>query len=212
VPGDRKLDEAKVKYLTGMGKLQGRPLFKNLFEFDPAFKLFVDSNRLPTVAGDENAVWNRIRVLPFNATIADDEKDKDLGEKLRAETPGILAWAVRGCMEWLEKGLGEPEAVKEATKVYRSETDTVSRFLAESCEFEASYSEKTGDLYTAYTTWCSDLGEEPESKKALTKYLGRNGTLLPTKVSGERGWKGIRLKGIRLNREHRKPHALKPAA
>src|SRR5262249_11773984 len=105
VPEGRSLDESKVKYMTGMGTMQGRFLFKELFEFQPSYKLLIDTNRMPRVPGNEKAVWNRIRVIPLNATITEAEKDKNLLAKLQAEAAGILNWAVQGCLDWQKNGL-----------------------------------------------------------------------------------------------------------
>src|SRR5262249_9456043 len=77
--------------------------------------------------------WRRIKLVPFTVTIPEQEKDKDLGEKLKAERPGILAWAVRGCLDWQRDGLDEPEEVREATAAYRAEQDHVQNFLDECC-------------------------------------------------------------------------------
>jgi putative DNA primase/helicase len=194
VPEGRSLDESKIKYMTGMGTIQARFLYGELFEFQPSFKLFIDSNRKPKVAGDEKAVWNRIRVIPFNATIPESEKDKNLLEKLKSEAEGILAWAVRGCHDWKVNGLPEPAVVKNASQEYREEMDTVSRFLPECCDLGQDFSERSGDLYTAYSMWCSREGEQPESKLTFGKYLGRRSDFQPQKIGGERGWQGIKLK------------------
>lgn len=201
IPERRSLDEAKVKYMTGMGKMQGRFLFKNLFEFQPAYKLFLDTNRAPNIAADEKAVWNRIRVIPFTATFSDAQKDKDLPEKLKGEAEGILAWAVQGCLDWQAHGLQEPACVQQASIEYRSEMDTVTRFVSECCEIGPEYSVQTGNLYSAYVGWCRGEGESPVSKVPFGKLLGQRSGLSDKKVAGQRGWIGIKLK----------PHSMKVA-
>jgi len=205
VPEGRSLDESKVKYMTGMGTIQARYLYHELFEFKPTFKLLIDTNRLPRVAGDEKAVWNRVHVIPFNVTIADSEKDKNLLARLQAEAPGILNWAVRGCLDWRGNALRVPDAVQKASQGYREEADTVARFLAECCEIRKGF-EKTADLYSAYIKWCSEEGERPEEKVRLAKVLASRGDLQQQKVKGDRGWLGIKL-----NEGYHTPNALRGA-
>jgi putative DNA primase/helicase len=110
-PAGRAFNDSLMKYLTGTGTLQARLLYKEFFDFTPNFKLFIDANRKPKVAGDDKAMWNRIRLIPFDAVITDAEKDKDLIDKLKAEASGILAWMVRGCLAWQKEGLRPPECV-----------------------------------------------------------------------------------------------------
>jgi putative DNA primase/helicase len=74
-------------------------LYEEAFEFTPQFKIFLGTNHLPKITMDP-AVWERVRKIPFAVQIPKAERDKRLDERLRAELPGILAWAVRGCLEW----------------------------------------------------------------------------------------------------------------
>src|SRR5262249_35064790 len=120
----RRLAESKLKQLTGMGTLQARFLHGEYFEFDPTFKIFIDGNHKPEIRGTENAIWNRTKLIPFSVSIPENEIDKTLLDKLKNEAPGILAWAVRGCLDWQQQGnLGEPDSVRKATSSYRDEMD-----------------------------------------------------------------------------------------
>jgi putative DNA primase/helicase len=105
---------------------------QNFFEFTPAFKLWFVSNDMPRVRGTDTAFWRRVRVVPFEVKIPDSEKDLELPAKLRVEFPGILAWAVRGCMEWQAGGLIEPQSVKQASGRWLGAADHLKRFVAES--------------------------------------------------------------------------------
>jgi putative DNA primase/helicase len=114
----QRLAQGRLKYLTGMNKIQARFLHREYFEFLPTYKIFFDANHQPHASASDTAVWNRIKLIPFEVSIPDAEKDRRLGEKLRAELPGILAWAVRGCVEWQKDGLQEPDVVKNATQAF----------------------------------------------------------------------------------------------
>ncbi len=189
----KALAEAKLKLITGMGKLTARYLFQEYFEFDPTFKLFIDSNHKPEVRGTDNAIWNRLKLIPFNVSIPKAEQDKHLLEKLRTEAPGILAWAVRGCLEWQRNGLGEPSCVEAASKAYREEMDTVAEFVESECVLEAGLHATSDAIHSAYFLWCQEAGAEPLGKKVVGTRLHEMG-LESGKVGGQRAWKGIGLK------------------
>jgi putative DNA primase/helicase len=183
-----KLNEAKVKHLTGMGRLQGRHIYGSPFQFDPQFKLFIDANHKPVIRGTDNAIWNRIHLIPFEISIPKAEQDRNLGKKLRVELPGILAWAVQGCLAWQKEGLGAPTAVTDASTQYRSEMDVVAQFIADECVVEPGTSVPAGDLYKAYKSWSKERGDEPFSE---TKFGSRVTQL---------GYEGARANGARIRR------------
>lgn len=196
-PAGRGLDEAKVKYLTGGGNVQARPLYGEYFEFDPTFKIFIDSNYKPSINADDGAMWNRIKLLPFTEVIPVTEIDKNLRHKLQMEAAGILAWAVQGCLDWQSTGLHEPDVVRQATSDYQRDcvplSDSVQNFILSSCERGFEFVESTGDLYNAYAAWCYTNGQTALGKEVFGKRLKDQPGLSPSKKQGDRGWKGIRL-------------------
>ena len=103
----RQIDEARVKMLTGGDPITARHLYQGFFTFQPTCKLWFVANDLPGVRGTAEAFWRRVHVIPFEVIIPKDERDEGLIEKLKAEAPGILAWAVRGCLAW-QRGGPEP--------------------------------------------------------------------------------------------------------
>src|SRR5262249_20330978 len=123
---------------------------QDFFEVPPTWKLFLAANHKPVVRGTDLAAWRRIKLLPFTVTIPDEERDKHLVEKLKAERPGILAWSVAGCLNWQREGLGEPEEVKAATDQYRTEQDGVAGFIAACCHVHRDAKIRTTALYEAY--------------------------------------------------------------
>ncbi|MBV9452643.1 MAG: hypothetical protein JOZ19_00760 [Rubrobacter sp.] len=90
--------------------------------------MWLATNHKPEIRGTDPAIWDRIRLVPFDVRIPSGEVDRELPEKLKAELPGILAWAVRGCLDWQKNGLGEPEEVRAATEAYRAEMDVLVAF------------------------------------------------------------------------------------
>jgi putative DNA primase/helicase len=173
----RRLDESKVKDLTGGDTLVARFMREEFFEFRPVFKLWMYGNHKPNICGDDNGIWRRIRLIPFKATISDAEKDPALFEKLKAELPGILAWAVRGCLQWQHEGLGTPPAVQDATESYRSEMDIVGTFLDECCVLDSSARANTTTLYKSFDDWCKTTGEHVLTQRAFGQRLDARGLI-----------------------------------
>src|SRR5262249_22026615 len=145
--------------LTGQDTLTARFLFAEFFDFTAEFKLFLACNHLPQIWGTDHAIWRRIMCIPFTVTIPDDEQDKNLPQKLKAEIPGILRWAVQGCLDWQRKGLEPPEEVKAYTQEYRTSMDVIGRFIEEVCTVAPYAQVKASLLYEAYQKWCTANGE-----------------------------------------------------
>lgn len=195
----RRWDEALLKRLTGGDTLKVRRMREDFWEFCPSHKLFVSANHRPQVRGTDNAIWRRILLVPFLVTIPEGERDKDLPEKLRKEWPGILRWALEGCLIWQRSGLLPPSQVRAATDAYRQEQDLLGPFLQEVCVLHDAARVSRAELRRAYEAWCRDSGEDPVSPRHLAEILREHGvtdgkvrhpeTRLPVD-----GWRGIRLK------------------
>ena len=150
----RRLSLNTLKKLSGGDTLTGRYLYGHHFTFQPEATLFLGANNRPKAASEDAAFWKRLKLIPFDVTIPKDKQDKELPARLvREEAAGILAWLVRGCLDWQRDGLGEPAAVTTATQEYRGENDAVQTFLDECCFIEATAKCKTGRLYDAYRKW-----------------------------------------------------------
>jgi putative DNA primase/helicase len=173
----KRLAEGLVKQMTGgVDHLKARLLFQEYFEFAPQFKAYIGTNHLPVIKDSDDAIWERIRKIPFTVQIPKSERDKDLEAKLEQELPGILAWAVRGCLAWKQNNdLQEPEAVLDATQAYRTEMDSVARFLDECCLVLPDARVKASILYERYKQWCLDTGEELLTLTKLGTALDRRG-------------------------------------
>ena len=162
-----RMAEALVKQVTGGEAIVARFLRQEFFTFYPEFKL--------SIRGTENGIWRRIRLVPWEVTIPSDERDQGLGEKLRKELPGILAWAVRGCLEWQSGGLNPPARVLAATDDYRAEMDSIGGFLDEQCELSPRWTIPVGVLYREYVDWAEKGREKPMSKKSFSMSLQERG-------------------------------------
>jgi putative DNA primase/helicase len=172
---DAGFDEAVVKQVTGQDRIACRFLYGEFFEYTPQFKIWLATNYKPTIRGNDHAIWRRIRLIPFNQQFKGDRRDPTLLEKLRAELPGILAWAVRGCLSWQREGLGRPETVLKATTEYRQESDQVGRFLSDRCTKGQEYSVSGKYLYGAYVNFCQQLGEKPLANNVFAAQISKHG-------------------------------------
>ena len=164
----RAMAESVVKQLSGGDTVAARFLYHEIFEFVPEFKLFLATNHKPIIRGSDHGIWRRIRLIPFEITIPPDERDRELPAKLKAESAGILAWIVRGCLAWQRDGLREPEAVLVATENYRTEMDVMGDFLAARCVLSVTASISSGELYASYKLWCEDSGDDGPAATELS--------------------------------------------
>ncbi len=151
----RRLAEALVKELTGGDPIRARRMREDFWQFMPTHKVVLACNHKPTVRGTDHAIWRRLKLVPFSVVIPAEERDKHLPAKLREELPGILAWAVRGCLDWQRYGLGEPKAVADATSAYQDAEDTLLNFIGECCVV-GDFRVRASDLLTAYQQWAGD--------------------------------------------------------
>jgi putative DNA primase/helicase len=168
----RRLDEATMKSLTGGDTVTARFLHQEHFEFRPEFKLWLVTNHRPRVDGSDDAIWRRLRLVPFEVNFAGRE-DRLLTTQLEQELPGILNWAIEGCIAWQQDGLGDASAVRRATAEYRADEDTLGAFLAERCVQEGSVD--TGALREAYEVFCDAVGEQPMGASLLGRELADRG-------------------------------------
>lgn len=188
----RALSESVVKQITGGDTIAARFLYGELFEFKPQLKLWLAANHRPHIRGTDHAIWRRVRIVPFTVTIAEDERDPNMAEKLAAELAGILAWAMRGCADWQEKGLAAPEEVTSATAEYRADEDQVGRFLEDACVLNPQATTPTKTLFAAYRKWCESVGEKESTQKGFGDRLSEKG-LRPGRGNRGRYWTGIHL-------------------
>ena len=163
-----------VKRLTGNARLKGRFMRKDYFEFRRTHKLILVTNNRPVIRENSEAAWRRIRLVPFSVVIPPDERDPELLEKLATERAGILAWLVRGCLDWQRVGLGEPAAVSEATSNYRVEQDFLSEFISERCIVQPQAWVSRTAIFAEYQEWSQRVGErQPLDRAALYDRLRR---------------------------------------
>jgi putative DNA primase/helicase len=197
----RKMRIGLVKKITGNKYLMGRFMRQDFFQFERTHKTVLVTNNKPVVTEVSNAIWRRLRLIPFTVTIPEDKQDRRLTEKLVAEWPGILAWMVRGCLDWQQRqcDLALPERVADATAEYRTESDSVGSFVDERCIVAEGLKVARSTLYQAYEEWAQNTGEQTLNGKAFaTRMRGRglDDSGWTTECGKRlRAWSGIALAG-----------------
>jgi putative DNA primase/helicase len=153
----KRWDEAKLKLMTGGDPIRARYMRQDFFTYTPQFKLIFIGNHKPEIRNLDKAMRRRTHLVPF--TVTPKVVDKELGRKLRAEWPAILAWMIEGCLDWQRIGLAPPPVVLEATEEYFTESDPAGQWLAENSEPDTeSYVELT-DLFANWREWANRRGD-----------------------------------------------------
>ena len=200
VEKEHRLNTAKIKFITaGLSEIKACRKYENPIEFAATHKLFMDCNHRPRVTDADDAIWSRLKLVPFEVKIPDEERDLKLPDKLRAELPGILAWAVRGCMAWQKEGLGVPPEVSAASQEWREHDDPLKEFLEDYCELVEGAYIRTADLVGGYEYWCRQnnekhpLGREGFADRLYAKKFKQSRS---HRIDGKqaRTWEGIQLK------------------
>jgi len=190
----RRLDEGRIKWLTGGDPIRARFLYAESFEFMPSCKFWLAANHKPIVGDDSHGFWRRIRLIPFEQSFP---IDPTLAGTLAAEAPGILAWAVRACLEWQQHGLQAPAIVTKATAEYRRDSDVLGAFADEALEQDHNSEVGAADLYEHYTRWADTqhlsvrerLGAQVFGRKAAERWQ-------KVKTSGRNVYIGIARKTV----------------
>lgn len=166
----RRLAEGTVKRLTGGDRLKARRMREDFWSFDPSHTFVMLTNYKPIVTGTDEGIWRRLRLIPWDVIVPEEERDEQLPDRLALEHDAILAWLVGGYLAWREHGLAEPQRVLDATAAYRAESDNLARFLADRC-LPGHGTVGSTELYKAWQRWCDDQGCDAGSQTAFTSAL-----------------------------------------
>jgi putative DNA primase/helicase len=190
----RRLNESKVKAITGGDKISARFMHKDFFEYTPQFKPVIVGNHKPAIRNIDEAMRRRLHMIPFTVTIPPERRDPRLTEKLLAERDGILAWAVAGCLAWQRSGLQPPACVQAATAEYFEAEDAFGRWLDERCVRAANAKSLTAELFTDWKQWAEAAGEFIGTQRRFSDLLITRGLEKWRNSMGVRGFQGIGLK------------------
>jgi len=184
-----QLDEAAIKSFTGGDTITCRHLYEGFFAYTPQAKLIGFGNYKPAVRGNDYGIWRRIDLVLFRAVISEEDKDSALPDKLRDELPGILAWAVQGCLEWQRVGLSAPAAIRNATQEYRQAEDTFSIWIDECCSVSP---ELTGNATALLDSFIDFSRLRFTTATKFGRMLSEHG-FMKRKSNGKTFWEGLSL-------------------
>jgi putative DNA primase/helicase len=193
-----RFDEALIKDLTGGDTVPARRMYEGTIEYRPAFKIWIRGNHQPEFNGADGGMARRVRLIPFDIRIPDDEVDPQLRSKLVTELPGILNWAIEGARDWLATGtIATPEKVIEATEEYVEAMDGLAGFVEEQLIRDRKSSETTARIFGSYQQWCERSGIKftMTQHKLSLRLKGRGFKPSRLEVAGKRvrGFIGVRL-------------------
>jgi putative DNA primase/helicase len=193
-----RLNEARIKALTGGDRMNARHLYGHPFEFHPVCKIWLSVNHRPAIGDDSFGFWRRVRLIPFVRTFTGSAEDKGLKDTLRAEASGVLNWALAGCRAWLVSGLSAPAIVTDATDAYQRDSDPLADFLDDACDFTPGAFVRAADLYAGYQAWATRQGVGEHSRDRLSRKAF--GALVGRRISrdrlsdGTRGYRGVEIR------------------
>ena len=173
-----------------------RHLHGHPFDFEPTHKLLIETNNRPLITGGDEATWGRVQLTPFTEVIPTSEQDPHLEDTLAEEFAGILAWMVRGCLDWQANGLRVPGVVKAETEKYQESQDPLQDFLEAGCETGEDQAATKADVWAAYVEWSKGQGGYSLGKQRFNALLETHQfeEFRDGKNNNDRSWRGIGLK------------------
>jgi putative DNA primase/helicase len=215
----KSLNEVVVKQLTGGDRMKARHHYEDEFSFKPKFKIWMSANNKPYIRENANAIWRRIRLIPFLQSFYDPMQaeyvpgakiaDPSLTKKLKDEYPGILRWAVEGCVEWQREGLGLPTEIKIANSSYKNEMDLLGDFINEKCVLQPGARVAISDLFKNYCSYCEQNGDKQLGKRVFNSILRERGLKDIRGHANVMIWTGIGLVN-NINNEEQNNNEPKP--
>lgn len=199
-----KLDEEKIKQLTGGEEISARALYQSAITFKPQFTLWLSCNDLPMVTDKSLFASERIKVVEFNRHFSPEEQDTHLKDELceQSSMSGIFMWLVRGYIHYKERGLAMSGSLKSVVTKYERDNDLVLQFLENRCERVPEESSptviKAKDLYNAFKIWAKSEGAYILSARKFNSEMERHPEWFDRKStsSGYATYCGLKLKEV----------------
>lgn len=196
VEAGSRLSAHILKVAVSTEHIAARPLYGHPMSFKPTHKTIIRGNHRPIIVDDDEGIWRRIDLVPFDLKLTPAERDGGLEARLLSEAPGILAWMVRGFARWRQDGLRPCRRVMDASLAYRKESDILGQWLDDACDVGQGYEVAQRAAYGHFRQWCGDQGLRYPSKKSFTRILRERGISDRRDSTGTRAelYTGLRLK------------------
>ena len=187
-----KLAEGTVKRMTGSGQMSAAFKYANEFSFMPKFKIWMSTNNKPIIRGTDLGIWRRIFPFPFIHTFTEEEKDKELPEKLQAEADKILGWCIKGFQIYNEtKTIKKPKCLEDEIKEYQEQMDVISQFISSECKIVPTGVVACRSAYKSYKSWCIDNNAFLMSEMKFSKELQKKGYKVVVNNQGVKSYQGF---------------------
>lgn len=157
-----RLNTAMVKQLCSTDEIQACKKYKDPFHFVPSHQVVLYTNHLPRVGANDDGIWRRLKVIPFNAKIKGNSDIKNYADYLYEKAgSAIMKWIIEGAekVSKTDHKVDDPKCVKDAVAAYREDNDWLGHFIADCCEVGDSFEEKSGEFYQQYRAYCIQNGE-----------------------------------------------------
>jgi P4 family phage/plasmid primase-like protien len=190
-PKGAKINEALINSVTGGDPMLARDNFRSFFRFTPSFKWTLWCNAKPDIPQGTEGIWRRVRVLLWESHLEPHERDRELPARLKMEHAGVLAWMVRGLIDWMDNGFVEPDDVKEQSAAYRDDSDPLASFLR-MCTVEDPLARvQSSHLYDLFCAWCKAAGETEWKQKGFSRAMKDRG--FSNKRTDGMYWLGLKM-------------------
>lgn len=190
-----RLNTAMVKQLCSTDEIQACKKYKDPFHFVPSHQVVLYTNHLPRVGANDDGIWRRLKVIPFNAKIKGNSDIKNYADYLYEKAaPAIMKWIIEGAekVSQSDHKVDDPKCVSDAVAAYREDNDWLGHFISECCDLDDAYEEKSGELYQQYRAYCIQNGEYTRSTTDFYAAIEKAGfSRYKTKA-------GMRIKGLQL--------------
>lgn len=190
-------DEDLLKRITGRDEISSRELYQEFQEWTPECVLWLATNHPPRFSSDDDALWRRVKMIPFTTQFTDDEIPDMARRHLLPEADGILMWLLRGLREYQQHGLQEPAEVRDAVQEQRLQSDNVARFLDDQVADSILVEDETAtmptrDLLVMYQEWCRRSGERSYGSRRFILHVEQTGRATYDRSQGRSTWVGLR--------------------
>lgn len=185
-----RLNTAMVKQLCSTDEIQACKKYKDPFHFVPSHQVVLYTNHLPKVGANDDGIWRRLKVIPFNAKIKGNSDIKNYADYLYEKCgSAIMKWIIEGAekVSKTDHKVDDPKCVRDAVAAYREDNDWLGHFIVDCCDVGDGLTEKSGEFYQQYRAYCIQSGEYTRSttdfyaaveKAGYVRRKSNNGTLV----------------------------------
>lgn len=152
-------DDEKLKRTTSRERVRARKLHSEVFDYMPTHTTWIRGNHLPGVRDAGDGFWRRILPIHFGVVIPEHEREENLDRIIIAnELPGVLAWAIRGAVDYWRMGLKPPACILEDREAYRRDTDLMGQWWETCTREDPQKSTPIAALYESYCRFMAAAG------------------------------------------------------